>query len=204
MGIALIVATGAGLAGAGGDPAIASLSRALPSGWRLTVNPDSGGRSLVIWHVAPVRIAGRHTENSPYTGNMPVMARDSSPVVTLALRYRVEPAWNPQQLADARAANAKIYAEIAVLRARYQIDLIATSKGRTLPRSPDEEHRLADYQREEALQIGKLVQLPRCTLGTSSLFDSAETYGQLDLMVDPPGTMREAYAIVELVKRRCP
>ena len=194
IGIGLLLATTAAA-----DPAISSLSRALPAGWTLT----TAGGELVIRHTAGVRVAGRHLANAPHMGNMPVVAPPDGPQITLELRYRIEPVWTARQLAVARAANAKVYAELNALRVRHRIDDLRTSKGRPLPETPDEAQRLASYETEHARALARLVSLPRCTLGTSSLFDSAATYGQLDLMVDPPRAMREAYAIVELVKRRC-
>jgi hypothetical protein len=197
IGIVLIVSASVAHA----DPAVDGLSRALPRGWHLTTTP---GGELVIRHPAPVRVAGRHLENEPpHTANLPVAAPAGGPEITLALRYRLEPAWSTAQLAAARTSNAKVYADLRDLRARHNLDAIHTSKGRPLPATPDEQSRLAAYQADEAVALARLIRLPRCTLGTSSLFDGPETYAQLDLMVDPPGVMREAYAIVELVNRRC-
>jgi hypothetical protein len=63
--------------------------------------------------------------------------------------------------------------------------------------------RLHQNEADRTRETAKLVRLPYCTLGDVSLFDSPETYAQLDRIIEPPGAMREAYAIVELVKRRC-
>jgi hypothetical protein len=180
------------------DPAIANLAGALPAGWQLTTTKGE----LVIHRTEPVRVAGHHLAN-PHVGNLPVATAPTAPKITLELRYRIDPKWSPQRLADVQAANRKIYAALTALRARHRIDEIRTSKGLPLPATPDEEQRLAAYEAERARTLAQVQPLPRCTLGASSLFDSARTYAQLDLMVDPPGAMREAYAIVELVKRRC-
>ncbi|HEU0034578.1 MAG TPA: hypothetical protein VFQ53_28335 [Kofleriaceae bacterium] len=181
------------------DPAIRSLGAALPRGWSMTVRAGE----LVLKRDQQVRIAGHYQENAPSQSNIYVAAGFSAPEIELALRYRIEPRWTERQIADARDANAKVYAELASLRARFQIDVIPTSKGRPLPSNPDEQQRLADFERAQAQAIAKLVALPRCTLGAFSLFDSRETYDQLSLVVDPPIAMRQAFAVVALVKRRC-
>ncbi len=178
------------------DP-IASLARALPAGWQLVRAADT----ITIRHRAPVRLAGYHLMNA-HTGNVPVRAPVDAPTITLALRYHVEPRWSPTRYAAARAANRRVHAELVQLRDHYRIDDIHTSKGLPLPATDDERKRLAAYQAAESNTRRTLQPLPRCTLGGLALFDEG-TYDQLDLMVDPPGAMREAFAIVELVKRRC-
>lgn len=130
---------------------------------------------LTIRRPAPVRVAGRYLDG-PHYANLAILAADASPEIIVALRYRIEPKWSATKLERARADNAKIYAALKGLRADDP-----------------------EYVR----WVGQLVQLPSCTLGGTSVFDRADTYAQLDLVVDPPWTMREAYAIVELVKRRC-
>ena len=72
-----------------------------------------------------------------------------------------------------------------------------------VPKTPDEDRRLHEYQAAYDKALARVTPVPRCTLGALSVFDDATTYQQLDLMVDPPIAMREAYAVVELVKRRC-
>lgn len=180
-------------------PEVESLAKALPAGWHVTI----GGGDLVIERSAPVHRIGMYLENSPHNTSSYVPASTTGPAITLALRYRIAPRWTANELVGARAANAKLYAELAALRARHRIDDIPTSKGRPLPATADDQRRLTAYEADHARISRRLVRLPRCTLGDSSVFDSAETYGQLDLIVDPPSAMREAYAIVELVKRRC-
>jgi hypothetical protein len=187
------------------DNPVSALSGSLPKGWRVVARriPDNGGQELVIERAQAVRVGGRHLEN-PHIGNMPAPPSTArGPEITLALRYRMEPRWDAAKLAAARAANARIYNELSRLRAHYRIEDIRTSKGRPLPTGPDEEQRLTAYEADRTRETAKLVRLPYCTLGDVSLFDSPDTYAQLDLIVDPPGAMREAYAIVELVKRRC-
>lgn len=196
-----VVLVALGLSGAGSSSAdpVRDLQRSLPGGWRAI---RTGGE-LVIRHDVPVRIAGRYHPNSQHMGNAPVIAPSAAPAIVLALRYRLEAAWSTAKLDAARATNKKVTDELLALRARFRLDDIPTSKGRPLPRTPEEQKRLADHETAYQATVARLVKLPRCTLGGSALFDSAETYDQLDLMVDPPSVMREAYAIVELVKRRC-
>ncbi len=197
--VALVLALFAGAAEADSRPAeVADLARALPKGWRI----DYARNALVIRHVAPVRQSGvqywnAHTTNAA----MPTSASDTA--ITLQLRYRTEARWSDAQLAAAHTTNAVIYGKLNALRERYKIDDIHTGKGLPLPATPDERKRLAEYDAEYARTLRSLVQLPRCTLGALSLFDDETTYSQLSLVVDPPQVMREAFAIVELVKRRC-
>jgi hypothetical protein len=196
--LVVLLALGLGLGLSAADP-VRELQRSLPGGWRVI---RTGG-DLVIRHDAPVRIAGKYHPNSVHMGNAPVLAPATAPSVVLALRYRLEPAWSEAKLETARTTNKKVYAELVALRARFRLDDIPTGKGTPLPRNPDEQQRLVDHDTAYQATLARLVQLPRCTLGGSALFDSTDTYAQLDLMVDPPIVMREAYAIVELVKRRC-
>jgi len=178
--------------------AVAALRRSLPTGWTLAI--ENG--DLVIRHATPVRVAGHHLV-SAHTGNIPVLAPPDAPTITLELRYRLERRWTAAQLATARRANAQLQVRLRALRDRYRIDELGTIEGAPRPSSEDERRRLADYRRSFDRAVVQLVQLPRCTLGGLSVFDDEQTYRQLDTMVDPPAAMREAYAIVELVKRRC-
>jgi hypothetical protein len=173
------------------------VKRALPSGWQLS---DAKGE-LVIARSQQVRIAGRHLENAHYT-NVPRVAPPDSPLRTLALKFKLEPRWTAKQHADAKAANDTVAATLATLRTKHKIDDIKTSKGRPLPATDDERQRLADYEAERSKVLALRIELPRCTIGGMSLFDTDNT-STLQLMVDPPIAMREAYAIVELLKRRC-
>ncbi|MBA2543568.1 MAG: hypothetical protein H0V17_28260 [Deltaproteobacteria bacterium] len=190
------------LLGVGGwavaDP-VRDLQRSLPNGWRAI---RSSGE-LVIRRDAPVRIAGKYYPGSQHMSNAPVLAPPVAPKTVLEMRYRLEPAWTAAKLDATRAANAKVYAELVALRARFRLDDIPTGKGTPLPRNVDEQQRITAHDAAYQITLARLIQLPRCTLGGTALFDSSATYQQLDLMVDPPIAMREAYAIVELVKRRC-
>jgi hypothetical protein len=179
------------------------LKKALPAGWRLTLaNNVSARGELVISRSQQVRVAGRHLANAHY-GNAPVVAPPTNPPITLELKFRVEMPWTAQRLADIKDSNAVVDKTLIALRAKHRIDEIKTSKGRPLPSTPDEHRRLGDYEVESARVRALKVALPRCTLDGLYLFDDDATFRTLELMVDPPIAMREAYAIIELIKRRC-
>ena len=183
---ALIVAAVAAyrIAHAGGDPALGKLEQALPAGWSLLATDTE----LVVRHDRPVYTAGGST---------------AGPLITLELRYRLEPVWTDRQLADAKATNARVAAEIKALRAKHRIDAIPRSKGEPVPRDADERARLAEFSREQTTVAARFVSLPLCTLGAHSVFDGKDTYAQLGLAVDPADAMREAYRVVDLVKKQC-
>jgi hypothetical protein len=157
---------------------------------------------LAIEARAPVRVSG-HYLDQPHTTNIYVPSTAASPQITLALRYRTEPRWTERKLAEARLANAPVYATLTALRLRYRIAELRTVNNRPAPATPAEHQRLAEFEREYQRARLQLVQLPRCALDDVSVFDDGTTYAQLGLVVDPPAVMREAFAIVELFKRRC-
>ena len=169
---------------AAADPALDQLERALPAGWSLLAT----GSELVIRHDRPCYVVG--------TGG-------PGPVVTIELRYRLEPRWTAQQVTDARAANDRIDGELRTLASRYRIDAIRTSGDRRVPASADEQARLDAYEAARARLVARRVHLPRCTLGDESVFDGADTYAQLALHIDPPEVITQAHRIVELVKQHC-
>lgn len=177
--IAVIVAL-AGSSFAEGDPALAKLEQSLPAGWSLLATDTE----LVIRHDRPCYVE----------------SGDAPPMITLELRYRLEPKWSDKQLAEARAANDKVAKELRGLRAQYQIDKIHDVKA---PRDADERKRLDAYAKGETELRARIVKLPLCALGASSVFDGDDTYAQLKLVVDPPDAMREAHHVVELVKKQC-
>jgi len=181
---------------------VSSLQAALPAGWKVVRTSEA----LTIERARPVKVAGQYLANAHYT-NVPVQAAPTAPEIKLRLRYRIEPAWSAAKLSQATTENTRLYATLPTLRTRYQIDDIRTGKGRPLPSTPDEERRLREYQAAYDKTLAAVVRLPRCTIdlgnGRASLFDDETTYDQLSLMVDPPIAMRETFAIVELVKRRC-
>jgi len=190
------------IAGAGhpawADPALDRLETALPPGWSLLAT----GSEMVIRHDLPCYVTRARHENAP-ANEVKAAAAGGGPLVTIELRYRIEPRWTPQQAAAARAANDQIAGELRALAARYRIDAIRTSKGRPLPANADEQARLAAYEAGRARLAARLVKLPRCTLGASSVFDGEDTYAQLGLEVDPPEVMVQAHRIIELVKQYC-
>jgi hypothetical protein len=193
---AVIAATAT--ASAGTDPAIARLERALPRGWSLLATDTE----LVIRHDRPVYAEGRHLANEP--PDSPPTGIAGGPLVTLELRYRLEPKWPAAQLAAARAANAKIYDARKALATQYRIDELRDRKSaEPVAKTADEQKRIDAYRAAAGKLEAALVQLPRCTLGASSLFDGPDTYAQLSLVVDPAQAMKEAYAIVEVVKKQC-
>ncbi len=195
LGFALAI----GLTGSSSADQVSALQAALPAGWKVVTTRGA----LTIERTRPVKIAGQYLANAEHFSNVVTVARPSAPTEVLRLRYRTEPAWSAARLAQVTAANKRIYAELEPLRLKYQIDEIDTAKGMPLPKTPDEDRRLREYQAAYDKVLARISPVPRCTLGTLSVFDDATTYQQLDLMVDPPIAMREAYAVVELVKRRC-
>ena len=209
MSIAMGIVLGVGGAGVAAGPdeartegktdarAFDALEKALPAGWSLLVS----GAELVIRHDRPCYVTGVHHENA--RADEPVTPASGGPLVTLELRYRLEPRWSDKQIAAAKAKNDKLAGELRALAAKYHIDGIHQSKGRPLPATPDERARLEAYEAAEATVTAKRVALPRCTVGESSVFDGADTYAQLGLIVDPPEAMTQAFRIVELMKQHC-
>lgn len=201
MPIAIGIAMAARLATAAPSATapFAQLERALPPGWSLLTTASE----LVIRHDRPCYVTGpRHDSaapSEPHAASPP----GGGPLVTIELRYRLEPRWTDQQLAAARAANDKLAGELRALAAQYRIDAIHTRKGRPVPASADERARLEAYEAARAPLAARLVQLPRCSLGDASVFDGDDTYAQLSLRVDPPEVMAQAHQIVELMKKHC-
>src|SRR5262245_47654877 len=181
---ALLVATG-GIAWAQ-DPAMTALEHALPRGWSLLATDSE----LVIRHDRACFLVGDD-------------AKDGGHLINLELRYRLEPKWTAKQLADAKAANDKLAGELAALRAKQQIDKIKVVKGKPAPATADERARLAAYEKGEAAMHTRMVRVPLCTLGESSLFDGDDTYAQLKLKVDPQAAIDQANSIVDIVKKHC-
>lgn len=177
--------------------AFGTLENALPAGWSLLVS----GAELVIRHDRPCYVTGVHHENA--RADERAAPTGGGPMVTIVLRYRLEPRWTDQQVAAARATNDKLAGELRALAARYHVDAIHHSKGRPLPATPDERARLESYEAAAAPVVAKLVKLPRCSIGDTSVFDGPDTYAQLSLNVDPPEAMTQAFRIVELMKQQC-
>ncbi len=223
----LAIAIGIGIslaaAAAEADPALDRLESGLPPGWSLLAT----GSELVLRHDRPCYVTGAHHENATLAaagangggaangaggasgvggagaaGEAHAVA-GGGPLVTIELRYRLEPRWTAQQIAAARAANDRIAGELRTVASRYRIDAIHASKGRPQPATADERARLDAYEAARSRLTARLVQLPRCTLGEVSVFDGSDTYAQLALQVDPPEVMTEAHRVVELVKQHC-
>ena len=213
----LAIAIGISLAAAPAaeaDPALDRLEGALPPGWSLLAT----GSELVLRHDRPCYVTGVHRENAAPAGaaggaggaeaasgarDARSVAAGGGPLVTIELRYRLEPRWTAQQIAAARAANDQIAGELRTVASRYRIDAIHTSKGRPQPATADERARLDGYEAARSRLAARLVQLPRCTLGEASVFDGSDTYAQLTLQVDPPEVMTQAHQVVELMKQHC-
>lgn len=176
-------------------PATDALEKALPSGWSLLMT----GSELVVRHDRPCYVVGVHERNAAEPP-----AAGSGTLVTVELRYRLEPRWTDAQLAAAKVTNDKLAAEIHGLWQRYNLDGVHRSKGKPLPTTPDEKARVEAYEAAEARVAAKLVKLPRCAFGDTSVFDGPDTYAQMSLKLDPPEVTAEAYQVVELMKKFCP
>jgi hypothetical protein len=200
IGIWLVAA-----ATAAADPALDQLERALPAGWSLLAT----GSEMVIRHDRPCYVTATRPGAHPGashdgTPTTEAGARAAAgPVVTIELRYRLEPRWTAQQVTAARVVNDRIDGELRTLASRYRIDAIRTSQGRRVPASADEQARLDAYEAARARLATRRIHLPRCTLGDASVFDGQDTYAQLALQVDPPEVMPQAQRVVELVKQHC-
>jgi hypothetical protein len=201
VSIAIAGALGAlfAAAPAAADPAFDELERALPAGWSLLAT----GSELVLRHDLPCYLTGVHHDHAPLHDGNAAVAAGGGPLVTIELRYRLEPRWTVQQVTAARAANDRLDGELRTLAARYRIDAIHHSKGRPLPANPDEQHRVDAYEAARTRLAARQIKLPHCTLGDSSVFDGEATYAQLKLEVDPPEVMPQARHIVELMQQYC-
>jgi hypothetical protein len=172
----------AGIAAAQADPVIAKIEKQLPPGWSLLATDTE----VVIRHDRPTYVKGR----------------SEGPLLTLELRYKLEPKWSAQQVADARAKNDKIDAELRATRGKLRIEAIKVVAGKPQPKDADERGRLAAYEKAEART--RHVRLPRCAIGAASLFDSDDTYSALALDIDPPEAKAEAKQVIAIVDRECP
>src|SRR5262249_56112098 len=123
--------------------------------------------------------AGRQGGKGGVGGARTARAPGGGPLVTIQLRYRLEPRWTAQQLAAARATNDRVGRELRALAVKYRIDAIHKTKGRPLPANPDERARLGSYEAAHTQLAARLVKLPRCSLGDATVFDRDDTYAQL-------------------------
>ena len=181
------------------DQRLDQLEKALPPGWTLLATDAE----LVIRHDLPCYLTGTHHENAPEAETRTAPVPGAGPLVTIQLRYRLEPRWSAQQLAAARSTNDRLDGELRALAVKYHIDALHKTKGRPLPANADERARLLAYEAARAQLAARLVKLPRCSLGDASVFDGDDTYAQLRLEVDPPEVMTQAHHIVELMKQHC-
>jgi len=178
------------------------IEKALPPGWTMLAT----GSELVFRHDKPCYFTGVRHENAPSPEaavHASKPAPPSGPLVTVELRYKLEPRWTEKQLAAAKATNHKVADELRALSAKYKIEEIHHSKGRPLPANADEQSRLSAYDSEHARVAKRLVALPRCSAGDLSVFDGEDTYAQLDLEIDPPEVSPEAHKVIELMKQHC-
>lgn len=181
IAVALLASMGSLTAVAGDDLALAALEKVLPKGWTVIATDTE----LVIRHDRACYVAAE--------------AHDASgPLVTLELRYHLQPKWGAKQLADAKLANDRVAGQLVSLRKQFKMDLAPPAKP-----SADDTKRVAAFSKAEAELAKQKVRTPLCTLGESSLFDGDDTYAQLKLKVDPPQAMQKAKDIVELVKKQC-
>ena len=178
---------------------IDELGRGLPKGWRFTRT----ARELTIERAQPVRIGGWHRMGHASHGNQYVVPEPEAEQVTLHVRYRLAPAWDAKRYADVGRHNAQVAEQVRLAYTKYKIAEIPQHRGLLLPRTDAERARVAEYESLVAKHYATMIALPSCELGGYSLFDIGETKQQLRMMVEPTTAMRELYAVVELVKRRC-
>ncbi len=177
--VVLAVVLASNVASVDRDPALARIEQALPAGWSMLATDSE----LVLRHDRPCYATG-------------AAADSSGPLITLELRYRLEPKWSGKQLADARVANDKLAAELHAAHAK-----VAAINAKH-PSGADQA-RLDAYAKAEASVHARMVPVPTCTLGASSLFETDDTYRQLSLSIDPPGAVTEARSVAALVKKAC-
>ncbi len=195
VAIPLLVGGLAGIARA--DDGFAALERSLPSGWTMLTTDTE----LVIRHDRPCFRTGEHQPNDPVPASP--KGKGDGALVTLELRYHLEPRWTPAQHAEAKRANGAVAAEVKALRDRYRIDAIHVAKGSYTPANADERARVDAFQKAERAAQRMAVHEPMCALGDQSLFDGEETYAGMKHDIDPPEALKQAHAVVELVKKSC-
>jgi len=177
-----------GLASA--DP-VDDLQKAVPSGWTVLATDHE----LVLRHDKPCYTAA--------TKNGNVCAGNDGPMVTLELRFKVEPKWTQAQLDAARAANDKLVDERKAARDKYRIDAIVSDHGVAKPANADEKKRLSAFEKADERLRGREVKTPMCTWGEHSIIDGDETYAPLKLVVDPPSALTEAHRALDALKKAC-
>lgn len=180
-----MLAASAGAARA--DAALDRLEKALPPGWSLLAT----GSELVIRHDRPCYEVANHKG-----------AGTTTTLVTVELRYRLEPRWSDDQRAAAKATNQRLTEQLQALSARYRVETSPHRKAHK-PATAEERQAFATYEAERAKLTAREIALPRCSLGEVSVFDTDETYAQLKLALDPPDVVPQAHHIVALFKQHC-
>jgi hypothetical protein len=176
------------------------LEQALPAGWTMLAT----GSELVFRHDRPCYVAAAHHANLPApVATKPASTPGGGPLVTVELRFRLEPKWSAPEIAAARKANDKVVGELRALAAKYRVDQIHHSKGKPVPANPDERARLDAYDSEQAKIAKRLVPVPHCAIDNVSVFDGEDTYAQLALELDPPEVIPEAHRILALLQQYC-
>jgi hypothetical protein len=166
----------AGRAVAAPDPTLAQIEHDLPAGWTMLATDTE----LVLRHDRPC-----YVKDSP-----------TGPLYTLELRFRLEPKWTDKQLADAKAANDKVLAEVQVLVAKYRIASIPKKKyGGFEPRNADERARFATFVNERDVVLQRIVSEPLCDLGQYSVFD-AGARAALHVKLEPKEASLEALEVM--------
>ena len=199
IGIVWITWLLAGIASADRAATIDDLGRGLPKGWRFTRT----AKELTIERTKTVRVGGWHSVGSPSHGNQYVIPEAGAAEVTLRVRYRIVPAWDAERYAAVGRHNAQVAEQVRLAHVKYKIAEIPKGEGDYKPRTDAERARLAEYESLVAKHYTTMLPLPSCEIGAYSLFDIGDTKEQLRMMVEPTTAMRELYAVVELVKRRC-
>ena len=170
------------------DASFVALEHSLPRGWTMLATDSE----LVIRHDRPCFRTEQVTKQ-----------KGDGALVTLELRYRLETKWTPAQFTDAKRANDAVAAEVKTLRDKFKIDQLKQLKGQPQPATADERTRLDAFAKAEVQVQRKAIRLPMCALGDQSVFDGDETYQGLKQPIDPPEALKEANAVVELVRKHC-
>lgn len=179
------------LAGTASADPVEDLQRAVPSGWTVLATDHE----LVLRHDKPCYTAA--------TKNGNVCAGNDGPMVTLELRFKVEPKWTQAQVDAARAANDKLTDERKAARDKFKIDAIKSDHGVAKPANADEKKRLSAFEKADERLRGREVKTPMCTWGDRAIIDGDETYAQLKLKVDPPAAITEAHQALDALKKAC-